>query len=67
VAAEATEVAVAEEVTEAEVAAEVAGAEVLAAEDPLLTLVTKFFSEQKARWSFTAGLSRFELHISNSS
>ena len=63
----ATEVVVAEEATEAEVAvvaAEVAEAEVPAAEDPLLTVVTRSFSERKARRSFTAGLSRFELHIS---
>lgn len=53
-----TEVAVAEEATEAEVAvvaAEVAEAEVPAAEDPLLTVVTRSFSEQKARRSLPPG------------
>ena len=46
----ATEVAVAEEATEAEVAVVATEAvEVLTAEDPLLTLVTRSFSEEKAR------------------
>ena len=45
VAAVATEVAVAEEVTEAVVAAAEVAAEVLTAEDPLLTLDTKFSAQ----------------------
>jgi hypothetical protein len=56
----ATEVAVVGEVTGAvAVAAEVA-VEVLTAEDPLLTLVTKSFSERESPAVLTAGLSRFK-------
>ena len=66
----ATEVAVVEGVTEAEVvvvAAEVAEAEVLTAEDPLLTLVTRYFSEQKARPSLPPGFLVLNCVLQNSS